>query len=93
MTQRGMGLTKLYNLVHDPRVSGDPAIDCLRDAHVEIDRATMAAYEWQDLELEHGFHEFRQIVRWSLSPLARVETLDRLLEENHDRVTGRCQAV
>jgi len=34
---------------------------------------------------EHGFHEFRGVVRWTISPKARVEVLDRLLEENHRR--------
>jgi len=35
--------------------------------------------------LEHGFHTNRQMRRWTVSPTAGVEILDRLLEENHRR--------
>ena len=35
--------------------------------------------------LDHGFHTYRQMTRWTVSPAARVELLDRLLEENHRR--------
>jgi len=85
MTRKNMGLTKLYNLVNDRSVQGDKDVDLLRDIHVEVDNAAMSAYGWADVELEYGFHEFRQMVRWSPSAAARVETLDRLLLENHAR--------
>jgi len=85
MTRKNMGLTKLYNLVNDRSVQGDKDVDLLRDIHVEVDNAAMTAYGWADVELEYGFHEFRQMVRWSPSAAARVETLDRLLLENHAR--------
>ncbi len=45
----------------------------------------MAAYGWDDVPLEHGFHTNRQMRRWTVSPTAGVEILDRLLEENHRR--------
>lgn len=93
MTRRNIGLTKLYNLVNDGAVQGDKDIDLLRDLHVEVDRAAMAAYGWDDLELDHGFHEFRHMVRWSPSPIARVETLDRLLLENHDRAANQASSM
>jgi hypothetical protein len=35
--------------------------------------------------LEHGFRAYRQMTRWTVSPAARVEILDRLLEENRRR--------
>jgi hypothetical protein len=85
MVKRRMGLTKLYNFVNDGAVQGDPDVDRLRALHVEVDNAAMAAYGWDDVALDHGFHEFRQMVRWSPSPIARVEALDRLLLENHRR--------
>ena len=85
MTRKNMGLTKLYNLVNDRSIQGDKDVDLLRDIHVEVDNAAMSAYGWADVELEYGFHEFRQMVRWSPSAAARVETLDRLLLENHAR--------
>ncbi len=82
MLRRELGLTKLYNLVSDPSVQGDEDIRRLRDIHVEVDRATMNAYGWEDIQLSHGFHVHRQMLRWTISPAARVEVLDRLLEEN-----------
>jgi hypothetical protein len=88
MSRRELGLTKLYNLVNDPEVYGDKDVDRLRKIHVEIDEATMAAYGWGDLLLDHGFHTYRQMQRWTVSPAARVEIFDRLLEENHRRIEG-----
>jgi hypothetical protein len=42
----------------------------------------MASYGWSDVPLGHGFFEYRGVERWTVSPSARVEILDRLLEEN-----------
>ncbi len=87
MLRRGLGLTKLYNLVNDPAVgdSADADVATLRAIHVELDEAVMDAYGWTDIPLDHGFHSYRQMERWTVSPAARVENLDRLLEENHRR--------
>ncbi|CAI9402720.1 DNA methyltransferase [Aestuariimicrobium sp. T2.26MG-19.2B] len=87
MLRRDLGLTKLYNLVNSPDVTdkSDPEIAGIRQAHVELDNAVLDAYGWDDLDPQHGFHEYRKTMRWTLSPLARVEVLDRLLEENHRR--------
>lgn len=87
MLRRHLGLTKLYNLVNDPNLpdAADPDVARLREIHVELDHAVMAAYGWEDLPLDHGFHTYRQMTRWTVSPEARVEILDRLLEENHRR--------
>jgi hypothetical protein len=88
MLRRNLGLTNLYNLIDDPAVQRDPDVARLRDIHVEIDEATVEAYGWDDLRLSHGFHSYRQVERWSVSPTDRVETLDRLLLENQRRVTA-----
>lgn len=87
MLRRDLGLTKLYNLVNDPDVTNasDPDVARLRAIQVEFDHAVMDAYGWSDVPLEHGFHTYRQMERWTVSPAARVEILDRLLEENHRR--------
>lgn len=87
MLRRDLGLTKLYNLVHDPDLadSTDPDVARLREIHVEVDEAVAQAYGWEDLALEHQFSTYRQMTRWSISPAARVEVFDRLLEENHRR--------
>jgi hypothetical protein len=48
MLRRNIGLTATYNLVHDPACHDDDVAE-LRAIHEEIDRATVAAYGWQDL--------------------------------------------
>ncbi|MDI9940322.1 N-6 DNA methylase [Rhodococcus sp. IEGM 1351] len=90
MLRRDLGLTKLYNLVNDPGIADavDPDVARMRAIHVELDRAVIDAYGWSDLQLDHGFHTYRQMERWTVSPAARVEILDRLLEENHRRAAA-----
>jgi hypothetical protein len=84
MLRRDLGLTKLYNLVNDPDIadSADADVARMREIHVELDRAVMDAYDWGDVPLDHGFHTYRQMLRWTVSPVARVKILDRLLTEN-----------
>lgn len=93
MLRRQLGLTALYNLVNDASIESDADVERLRDIHVEIDEATMAAYGWDDVSLDHGFHTYRQMERWTVSPAARVEVLDRLLELNHERARAEGQDV
>jgi hypothetical protein len=91
MVRRRLGLTKLYNLVNDPELADgdDPDIARIREIHVELDEAVMAAYGWDDVPLEHGFHTYQQMTRWTVSPAARVEILDRLLAENLRRAAAQ----
>lgn len=84
MRRRNLGLTDLYNLVNDRDVS-DTEIDRMRELHVEVDEAVMASYGWDDVPLDHGFHTYRRMERFTFSPAARVEVFDRLLEENQRR--------
>lgn len=91
MLRRQLGLTALYNLVNSPDVQGDADVDFIRSIHVQIDEAVMEAYGWTDIPLDHGFHTYRQMERWTVSPAARVEILDRLLEENHRRAAIESQ--
>lgn len=93
MGRRRLGLTGLYNLVNDREFSGDPDVDKMRELQVQVDAATMAAYGWDGLELAHGFHVYRQTERWTVSPSARIEILDRLLELNHERGRAEGQHV
>lgn len=92
MLRRQLGLTAFYNLVNSPDVQGDADVDLIRSIHVQIDEAVMEAYGWTDIPLDHGFHTYRQMERWTVSPAARVEILDRLLEENHRRAAIEAQA-
>ncbi|MEU1530161.1 Eco57I restriction-modification methylase domain-containing protein [Streptomyces fagopyri] len=91
MLRRGLGLTKLYHLVNDSNIDGslDADVARLREIHVELDQAVMVAYGWDDVPLDHDFHAYRQVQRWTVSPAARVEILDRLLEENHRRAASQ----
>lgn len=82
---------------HDPRwdatlgeewagdFTSDEAIAELRRLHVAMDYAVAAAYGWDDLALEHGFHDTKQGVRFTISEAARREVLGRLLKLNHER--------
>ncbi|MEV0809361.1 DNA methyltransferase [Micromonospora sp. NPDC050200] len=83
MLGRELGLTGLYNLVHNERVTSAD-IQRLRDIHVEIDEAVAEAYGF-DLGLGHGFHRTRQGTRFTIDPTAQVDVLDLLLELNHQR--------
>jgi len=85
------GLTKTYNRFHDPRET-DANILRLRELHREMDEAVARAYGWEDLRLEHGFHETKQGLRYTISEAARREVLDRLLLLNHSRHEEEVQA-
>jgi hypothetical protein len=94
MIQRHFGLTDLYDLVNDPDIadSSDADIARMRELHVELDYAVMNAYGWDDVQLDHGFHVYRQMRRWTVSPAARVEILDQLLAENLRRAKAQGEA-
>lgn len=84
MLARREGLTKTYNRFHDCDESSADILN-LRQMQVEMDQAVAAAYGWTDLALDHGFHETKQGVRFTISEAARREVLQRLLKLNHER--------
>ncbi|HEY3261132.1 MAG TPA: SAM-dependent DNA methyltransferase, partial [Pseudonocardiaceae bacterium] len=84
MLERQLGLTKLYNLVHDES-HRDQDVRRLREIHTEVDFAVAEAYGWTDLDLEYGFHGTRQGRRFTIDPSVQTEILDRLLELNFTR--------
>ena len=84
MIASNQGLTGVYNRFHNPEEPSDD-IRRLRELHREMDETVAAAYGWTDLRLEHGFHETKQGMRFTISEGARREVLDRLLELNHKR--------
>jgi hypothetical protein len=83
-TRIQIGLTALYNRLHDPQCN-DSDIVRLREIKAEIDRATLTAYGWSDLVPQNGFHRLTEGVRWSMQDSLRAEILDRLLALNHAR--------
>jgi hypothetical protein len=92
MLRRELGITALYNRVNDPTIVTDADVNQVRKVHREIDTSMMEAYGWTDIPLEHGFHTYRQMERFTVSPAARVEIFDRLLEENHRRAALEARA-
>ncbi|WP_131111566.1 Eco57I restriction-modification methylase domain-containing protein [Sulfuricystis thermophila] len=89
MQEEWIGLTQLYNRFHDP-LDSSTRIDSMRAMHREIDLAVARAYGWDDLDLEHGFHEVPYLpendrVRFTISERARLEVLRRLSELNRQR--------
>ena len=87
--ENGCGLTEVMNAYHSPETD-DPDIQQLRDLHRQIDEAVAEAYGWDDLNLEHGFHEVDYLpendcVRWTISEKARFEVLRRLAQLNKER--------
>ena len=91
--EREFGLTTVYNRIHDPNDRSDKGIRKLRELHVELDVAVRDAYGWSDLDLGHGFHKVRgQGVRFTFSPEAADEVLERLLELNKTRYEAEVAA-
>ena len=50
-----------------------------------LDEVITDAYRWSDIPPDYGVRTHRQMERWTVSPAARVEMLDRPLEENRRR--------
>lgn len=91
-----IGLTKLYNRFHNAS-DGDRRIEHLREQHREIDAAVMRAYEWDDIDLGHGYHEQSNLaendrVRFTISDAARAEVLRRFTELNRRRYQDEVEA-
>ncbi|MEU9875215.1 Eco57I restriction-modification methylase domain-containing protein [Streptomyces phaeochromogenes] len=87
METRHLGLTKLYNLIHDPSVK-DGDIESIRQIHRTIDEAVAETYGIPDVNLRHGFYETRQGIRYTIAPAWSVEALDFLLSLNHEMMQG-----
>lgn len=89
MSENGAGITKIYNQVNSSEQQ-QVGISALRDVHCQIDVAVARAYGWDDIGLEHGFHEIPYLpendrIRFTISETARIEVLRRLSELNRKR--------
>lgn len=98
-----VGLTTLYNLFHDERVQ-EASISALRESHKQVDDAVARAYGWNDLLLDHGFHQVPYLpegknTRFTISERARLEVLRRLSKLNkirfkeHERSASSIKSV
>jgi hypothetical protein len=82
MLTRRLGLTKLYNLFHDPHCA-DADIARLRELHSAMDRAALACYGWTALDAGHGFHQSEDgQTRYTISRTSSNELVRRLLALN-----------
>jgi hypothetical protein len=84
MLSRWEGLTDIYNRFHE-QTDTDEDIVGLRELQVEMDEAVSSAYGWEDLNLEHGFHETKEGTRYTIGTQGRWDILDRLLALNFER--------
>jgi len=89
MREDDIGLTRLYARLHDPD-DMDSRLLSLRELHSQIDVAVAGVYGWDDLDLEHGFHQVNYLpendrTRYSVSEKARLEILRRLSSLNKRR--------
>jgi hypothetical protein len=89
MQARRIGLTKTYNLVHDPACR-DADIGDLRQMHAALDAAILACYGWDDLDPGHDFHaNARGQTRFGMAPAVQRAVVQRLLDLNLAVATGR----
>lgn len=87
MGRLNLGVTNLYNRVHDPAYA-EAGIVAVREAHVALDGAVAEAYGWADLlnAGSHGHHLTTRFgVRWTVAPEVQREVERRLLALNHER--------
>ncbi|KPA11249.1 hypothetical protein MHK_008560 [Candidatus Magnetomorum sp. HK-1] len=61
----------------------------MRELHKQMDEIVLQAYGWQDINLTHDFYEVDYLpendrIRYTISPKARKEILQRLLKLNHE---------
>jgi len=94
MMSQQQGLTQTYNRFHN---QDEKSVDIqrLRELHVELDYEVLSAYSWTDLKLNHDFYivsstlnkDGKRVeeIRFTVSPEAREEILERLLKLNHER--------
>ena len=84
-----VGLTALYNRFHHPDDANSKLTE-LRLLHAEMDQSVLAAYNWQDIFLNHGFHAVSYLpqndrIRYTICEEARLEILRRLSQLNRER--------
>ena len=82
MVHTQLGLTKTYNRFHDPRCQ-NADIQEMRRLHAEMDKAVLACYGWEDIDLQHDFYpNDRKKIRYMPSREAQREIFIRLLALN-----------
>jgi hypothetical protein len=89
LASRAIGLTDIYNLVHDPKVTDDDIVR-LRDLHVLLDDAVAVAYGWSGLDMSPSFvklggHRAKEEYRFQVSDETRAKIVSGLIRLNQER--------
>lgn len=84
MDARQEGLTALYNRFHNQKDTSQD-IEELRKLHREVDLLVAQSYGWPALEIQHGFFDTKQGIRYSIDPNTQRRVLDRLIMLNMQR--------
>jgi hypothetical protein len=91
MSLNNQGLTATYNRFHDPtQESAD--VERLRVLQMDMDHAVSGAYGWSGVDLNHGFYETKEGVRFTVSEPAKRFILEQLLTLNHKRYDEEVRA-
>jgi hypothetical protein len=91
MTERREGLTSIYNRVHDPNEQSADICQ-FRAIYASLHAIVAAAYGWNDLKLDHGFHSTSEGLRYAICDSTRRTVIDRLLALNHERYEEEVRA-
>ena len=78
---RGLGVTGVFNLVDDP-LCLDEDVQSFRSLLVSLDLRILELYGWKDVEVEHGFFEYRNARRFWFAESTRERVLTLLLDAN-----------
>ena len=89
MTDQNKGMTKFYNDLHDENIQSEDLLD-LRSLQIEINASVLNAYNFSDIDLQHGFHKVAYLpegknTRFTISESAREECLYRLAMLNKEQ--------
>lgn len=89
MQRENIGLTTLYNHLHDPK-SRLVDVEDLRTRHEELDRLVALAYGWNDLDMTHDFRHVDYLsandnIRHTIAEPVRLEVLRRVSALNRQR--------
>lgn len=95
LLQNSIGMTEIYNRVHHAEDRSTNVVK-MRELQTALDWAVLHEFNWDDLDLGHGFHEVPYLpetdrTRFTISEAARAEVLRRLSELNKRRHDERSE--
>jgi hypothetical protein len=91
MVDREQGLTTTYNQLKDP-ANQDPAIRSLRDLHQAMDRAVLASYGWNDVEVPAFTTPVTQAEKVAHERF-EAAVIDRLFALNGERASAEGEPI